>query len=146
MTIRCMKPEDYEQVYALWLACPGLALNDVDDSPEGIARFLAHNPETCCVAEEDGQIVGVILTGFDGRRGYIYHTAVHPDRQGCGIGAQLVHASMDALKAMGVTKGALIAFASNEGGNAFWEKQGFALRSDVTYRDLILNTFEKIIT
>ncbi len=146
MTIRRLRPEDYGPVYALWLACPGLALNDRNDSPEGFARFLARNPDTCLAAEENGQLVGVILTGYDGRRGYIYHTAVRPDRQGRGIGTALVRASTAALKAMGVTKCALIAFADNVRGNAFWEKQGFSLRSDIVYRDLLLIPFEKIIT
>ena len=146
MTIRIMRPEDYDRVWRLWLSCPGLALNNLDDSREGIARFLRRNPDTCFVAEEEDAIVGVILTGYDGRRGYIYHPAVRPDRQGRGIGAALVGASMEALRAMGVTKGALIAFASNESGNAFWEKQGFRLRTDIVYRDLLLNAFEKIIT
>ncbi len=74
--IRLMRPADYDAVHALWLRTPGMGLNDVDDSREGIAKFLARNPATCFVAEEDGQIAGVILTGHDGRRGYIYHTAV----------------------------------------------------------------------
>lgn len=146
MTIRPMLPEDYDLVCRLWLSCPGLALNNLDDSREGIARFLRRNPDICLAAEEDGELVGVILTGYDGRRGYIYHTAVRPDRQGQGIGAALVRATMEALRAMGVTKCALIAFADNESGNAFWEKQGFHLRSDIVYRDYLLNAFEKIIT
>ena len=146
MNIRTLLPADYDAVYRLWLSCPGLALNDRDDSREGFARFLARNPDTCFAAEEDGALIGVIMTGYDGRRGYIYHTAVRPNRQGRGVGAALVHATVEALRAMGVTKIALVAFAGNEGGNAFWEKQGFALRTDIVYRDHLLNAFEKIIT
>lgn len=70
---------DYNEIYDLWLSCKGMGLNDVDDSESGIARFLARNPATCFVAEKDGRLVGVIRAGNDGRRGYIYHTAVHPD-------------------------------------------------------------------
>ena len=146
MKIRTLDPADYDRVYRLWLSCPGLALNDRDDSREGLASFLRRNPDTCFAAEEDGELVGVIMTGYDGRRGYIYHTAVRPDLQGRGIGAALVRATTEALRAMGVSKCALIAFADNEGGNAFWEKQGFRLRTDIVYRDLLLNAFEKIIT
>lgn len=78
MQIRKMKIEDYEEVYQLWLSCKGMGLNSVDDSREGIEKFLRRNPETCFVAtaEKDGKILGVIMAGNDGRRGYIYHTAV----------------------------------------------------------------------
>ena len=63
MNIRTLLPADYDAVYRLWLSCPGLALNDRDDSREGFARFLARNPDTCFAAEEDGALIGVIMTG-----------------------------------------------------------------------------------
>ena len=97
MKIRNMTINDYEAVYAIWLSCPGMGLNDVDDSREGIERFLARNPESCFVAEDGGEVVGVILAGNDGRRGYIHHTAVSSDRQREGIATALVNAAMDAL-------------------------------------------------
>ena len=68
MYIRTMKRSDYDAVYDLWLSCPGMGLNHLDDSPEGIRRFLKRNPETCFVAEENSRIVGVILCGNDQRR------------------------------------------------------------------------------
>lgn len=77
MNIRIMTIEDYEKVYTLWLSCEGMGLNNLDDSRDGIERFLNRNPETCFVAENDNRIVGVIIVGNDGRRGYIYHTAVN---------------------------------------------------------------------
>ena len=67
MKIRTMTLADYDAVYSLWLSCPGMGLNDVDDSPEGIAAFLRRNPETCLVAEEGGAIIGVVMAGSDGR-------------------------------------------------------------------------------
>ena len=60
------------------MSCEGMGLNNLDDSKEGIGRFLNGNPDTCFVAELENVIIGVILTGNDGRRGYIYHTAVNP--------------------------------------------------------------------
>ena len=75
-TVRRMTTEDYEPVYQLWMNTPGMGLNTTDDSRDGIERYLRRNPATCFVAEIDGKIVGVILAGHDGRRGYIYHTAV----------------------------------------------------------------------
>ena len=89
MQIRKMVIEDYEKVYQLWMSCAGMGLNNLDDSKEGIEKLLKRNPETCFVVE-DGGIVGVILAGNDGRRGYIYHTAVHPDYRKQGIAANLV--------------------------------------------------------
>ena len=136
--IRQMRLEDYDAVYALWLSCKGIGLNSVDDSREGIARYLSRNPNTCFVAEEEGKLLGVIMAGHDGRRGYIYHAAVSPDARGAGIGRQLADAALHALKAEGISKAALVAFTRNEDGNAFWEKMGFEARHDLTYRSCAL--------
>lgn len=144
--IRKMIISDYDAVYALWLSCTGMGLNDLDDSREGIAKYLARNPETCFVAEEDGVIAGVIMTGHDGRRGYISHTAVHPDHRHKGIGSALVEAALAALKNEGIHKVALVAFSRNEGGNAFWEKMGFTLRTDLSYRNRTLTEMTRIDT
>ena len=138
MNIRLMTIEDYDAIYALWLSCKGMGLNNVDDSREGIARYLARNPNTCFVAEEAGKILGVIMAGHDGRRGFIYHTSVSPDERGRGIGTQLANAALDALKNEGISKAALVAFTRNETGNAFWDKLGFEARHDLTYRSRAL--------
>ena len=92
MTIRIMSVADYDAVFALWNATAGMGMRSLDDSREGIARFLRRNPATCFIAEENGAPVGVILCGHDGRRGYIYHTAVSERLRGCGIGRALVEA------------------------------------------------------
>jgi ribosomal protein S18 acetylase RimI-like enzyme len=138
MDIRIMVTGDYERVYALWLRTPGMGLNMVDDSKEGIEKYLMRNPNTCFVAEKDGDIIGVILSGHDGRRGYIYHTAV--DRENCrqGVGAALVNAVIAALNREGITRSALLIFTNNDKGGAFWEKQGFTVRNDIDYRDRVI--------
>ena len=146
MTIRAMRIDDYDAVYALWLSCKGMGLNSVDDSREGIARYLKRNPTTCFVAGENGALVGAIMAGHDGRRGYIYHAAVHPDHRGRRIGAALVDSALDALKAEGITKVALVVFSRNETGNAFWEKMGFCARGDLVYRNRTLCSMERIDT
>lgn len=135
MEIRKMKPEDYEEVYALWMSCTGMGLNNLDDSPEGISKFLARNPDTCFVAASGEKITGVILAGNDGRRGYIYHTAVHPAFRRQGIARRLVQEAMDALEKCGIHKAALVVFSRNEPGNLFWERMGFTVREDLTYRN-----------
>ncbi len=123
-----------------------LGLNDVDDSENGIARFLGRNPETCFVAEIDGKLTGVIMAGSDGRRGYIYHTAVHPAFRKQGIGSALVEKVLKALKQLGISKVALVVFERNKEGNAFWEKQGFTVRNDLIYRNLSLVELTRIDT
>ena len=135
ITIRTMTISDYESVYALWLNTPNIGLNNIDDSKDGIAKYLARNPDTCFVAEKDDVIIGVILCGHDGRRGYIHHTAVAGNEQRNGIGAALLNAATSALEREGITKAALVVFDRNEKGNAFWEKQGFTTRTDLVYRN-----------
>ena len=143
---------DYERVYALWLATPGMGLNNLDDSYDGIAKYLARNPNTCFVAEAEPEcegekeIVGVILCGHDGRRGYIHHTAVAAGEQRRGIGAALVSAAMAALKREGINKAALVVFGGNMKGNAFWEKQGFIIRHDLNYRNKAIAELTRIDT
>jgi len=138
MIVRQMTIEDYDAVYQLWISCSGMGLNNLDDSKEGIQKFLDRNPETCFVAVQD-DIYGVILSGHDGRRGFIYHTAVRPGYRHQGIGSKLVSASMHALEEQGITKVALVVFEDNQAGNAFWEKQGFTVRDDLVYRNKTIN-------
>lgn len=146
MDIRIMTIGDYDAVYALWLSCAGMGLNDLDDSREGIKRFLDRNPETCFTAVENGKVIGVIIAGNDGRRGYIYHTAVSPEHRRRGIAAALVEQVMAAMKKCGINKAALVVFDRNENGNAFWEKQGFTRRTDLVYRNKALTELIRIDT
>ena len=146
MNIRIMTIADYDKVYKLWTSCKGMGLNNLDDSEAGIAKYLARNPETCFVAEADGMIVGVILCGHDGRRGYIHHTAVREAYRGRGIGARLVDAALDGLRREGIGKAALVVFAHNEMGNAFWERMGFTQREDLCYRNKTLTEMVRIDT
>ena len=137
ITYRLMTIEDYSQAYDLWLLC-GNGLNDKDDSKEGIDKYLKRNPYTSFIAVSDEKVIGVILCGHDGRRGIIQHACVSPDYRRYGIGKKLVDLALEALKAEGITKVLLVAFKKNEGGNAFWEAQGFTLREDLNYRNKAL--------
>ena len=120
-----MNISDYEQVYQLWMSCSGMGLNNLDDSKEGIERSLNRNPETCFVAETEQKIIGVIIVGNDGRRGYIYHTAVDTDYRNQGIATKLVNEAMKTLRSLGINKAALVVFTKNSDWNVFWEKIGF---------------------
>lgn len=145
MNIGTMTIADYDKVYALWLSCKGMGLNNLDDSRECIERFLKRNPDTCFVAE-DGEVVGVIIAGNDGRRGYIYHTAVSPDHRRKGIAKALVNAALNALRELGINKTALVVFERNADGNAFWESVGFTSRGDLVYRNKALTEMIRIDT
>ena len=145
-TIRPMTIADYDGVYDLWISTPGMGLNTTDDSREGIAQYLRRNPTTCFVAEEAGRIVGVIIAGHDGRRGFIYHTAVRPECRKQGIATQLVEHAMDALEKEGIHKAALVVFERNALGNAFWERIGFEERTDLVYRNRSIHALERIDT
>ena len=146
MDIRMLTMDDYDALYALWLNCEGMGLNDIDDSREGIARYLARNPVTCFAAEENGVLIGAIMSGHDGRRGTICHTAVHPDHRGKGAGRQLVEHALAALKNEGITKVNLVVFSRNKNGNAFWEKMGFIARNDLVYRNRALAEMRRMDT
>ena len=144
MTVRTMTIEDFDQVHALWMTISGFAIRSIDDSREGVERFLRRNPTTSVVAEEDGKIVGSILCGHDGRRDCLYHVCVHKDYRMRGIGKAMVVYAMNALKAEEISKVSLIAFTRNDIGNAFWNRIGWTRRLDLNYYDFTLN--EKNIT
>ena len=144
MLIRVMTIEDYDQVRTLWMKIKGFGIRSVDDSREGIERFLKRNPTTSVVAEVDGKIVGAILCGHDGRRGCLYHVCLDEQYRMRGIGKAMVVFAMEALKKEQINKVSLIAFTKNDIGNAFWKEIGWTRREDLNYYDFTLN--EKNIT
>lgn len=146
MNIRKMNISDYDNVYSLWMSCRNMGFNNLDDSREGISKFLKRNPNTSFVSEENNSLTGVILAGNDGRRGYIYHMSVSEAYRRQGIGTKLVNACLSALEQEGINKVALLVFNYNEAGNAFWEKQGFSLREDIAYRNRTLCEMVRIDT
>ncbi len=146
MNIRLLTPADYPKIYTLWRQTPGMGLNNLDDSPEGITRYLQRNPSTCFAAEEEGELEGVILSGHDGRRGFIYHLAVAETKQRRGIGSALLQAALQALRAEGIHKAALLVMADNAAGNAFWEQLGFTTRPDLVYRNRELDELQNLDT
>lgn len=137
--LRVMTIEDYEKVHELWMSIHGFAIRSIDDSYEGVQRFLKRNPTTSVVAEEDGKVVGAILCGHDGRRGCFYHVCVHEGYRKHGIGKAMAVFCMNALKKEQINKVSLIAFKSNTVGNAFWKEAGWTCREDLNYYDFTLN-------
>lgn len=137
--IRVMTIEDYDGVKELWMKIKGFGIRSIDDSREGVARFLRRNPTTSVVAEENGKIVGSILCGHDGRRGCFYHVCVDEAYRMQGIGKSMVVKAMEALKEEKINKVSLIAFTQNDIGNAFWKEIGWTKREDLNYYDFTLN-------
>lgn len=137
--IRPMKEEDYPRVYELWKTIKGFGIRSVDDSKEGVERFIRRNPSTSMVAESQGKIVGAILCGHDGRRGCFYHVCVREDYRKRGIGKNMAVCAMKALQEERINKVCLIAFKRNEVGNSFWKSVGWTFREDLNYYDFVLN-------
>ena len=140
-SIKKVTIDDYDAIYELWSSTEQSrrALNPVDDSREGIARYLKRNPDTCFAAVKDGKIIGVILTGHDGRRAIVHHLCVHPDCRRMGIAGHLVSQAEEALQKEGIQKVFGLVFKDNESANAFWEQQGSSLRTNLNYRNKSLN-------
>jgi len=135
-----MKINDYDEVFSIWSQTEGMGLRSLDDSKQGIEKFLIRNPNTNFVAIENNAIIGVILCGNDGRRANIYHTAVLAEYRKKGVGKMLVKAVIDALIVLEIHKVSLAVFEKNETGNIFWEKLGFVCRDDLIYRNFTINS------
>jgi len=129
--IREMTIGDYDEVLALWKACEGVGLSDAD-SREGIASFLDRNPNLGHVARDGNELVGAILCGTDGRRGYIYHLAVSKHHRHRGLGRALVGRCLDALHRIGIQKCHIFVFADNADAIAFWNVIGWTQRVELT--------------
>ncbi|MBR0143021.1 MAG: GNAT family N-acetyltransferase [Clostridia bacterium] len=134
-----MTVEDYPEVKKLWMSIRGFAIRSMDDSREGVERFLRRNPSTSVVARVGGELVGAVLCGHDGRRGCLYHVCVREDFRRKGIGKAMVLFCTDALRAEKINKVSLIAFTSNDAGNAFWKEIGWTRRYDLNTYDFTLN-------
>ncbi|MCL2834276.1 MAG: GNAT family N-acetyltransferase [Treponema sp.] len=153
MNIRILLPGDYHKVFGLWTATAGMGIRSLDDSEAGIKKFLERNPNTCFLAEVSKsaevskiaeaagtEVAGVILSGHDGRRGYIYHAVVKEEYRGKGIGGDLTKAVEQAMKKEGINKLALVVYTNNKNGNGFWEHSGYITRPDLVYRNKSINS------
>ena len=140
-TTKLVTIDDYDAIFALWDSTEQSrrALNPVDDSREGIDRYLQRNPNTCFATIMDGKIIGVILSGHDGRRGIIHHLCVHPDFRRMGIASRLVAMAEEALQKEGIQKVFGLVFKDNDAANMFWETQGYTVRTNLNYRNKSMN-------
>ena len=121
---------DYDRVYSLWERTEGVGLSPAD-SRENISEYLTRNPGMSFVCRNGERIVGTVLGGHDGRRGYIHHLAVSEEFRKGGIGSELLKACMDSLGRSGIAKCHLFVFGDNDAGKRFWERRGWQERGDL---------------
>jgi len=130
ISIRPMSPEDYDVVLALWQRSEGVGLNEADER-EPIAAYLRWNAELSLVACDHRKIIGAVLCGHDGRRGYLHHLAVEPPFRGQGIGRKLVEHCLAGLGAQGILRCHIFVYNDNHAGAGFWRKLGWIERSEL---------------
>jgi putative acetyltransferase len=128
--IQTMTPDHYDQLTALWTSSEGVGLSETD-SEENISRYLVRNPGLSFVAFENNQLIGAVLCGHDGRRGYIHHLAIANTHRHKGIGRSLVSRCIKALRAAGIDKCHLFVFTTNHDAQVFWIKTGWMHRTDL---------------
>jgi putative acetyltransferase len=128
--IEAMKLSDFAAVSRLWRNSEGIGLNE-SDTRANIAIYLKRNPQMSFVARKGRSIIGAVLCGHDGRRGYLHHLAVNKDHRGNGIGKKLVEASFAALSRAAITRCNIYLFNSNAEGEAFWLHNGWTKRADL---------------
>jgi len=130
MTIDELRLEDYDDAYRLWQGAAGIGLSSAD-SREAIGRYLARNPGMSSAARDGSGLVGAVLAGHDGRRGFLHHLVVVAEERGRGTGRALVERSLERLKAEGIAKAHVFLMNENRSGRGFWEAVGWQPRSDI---------------
>jgi len=130
MQYRNMSITDYDDVMQLWRSCEGLNLKEAD-SHSGIAKYLERNPGLSFAAEAESGIVGSLMAGHDGKRGYIQHLAVATAARRQGVAAALVERCLEALLAQGIVKSHVHVINSNQLGRDFWSRRGWHHRAEI---------------
>ena len=130
IVIREMTIQDYDQVFSLWQTSEGEGLSDAD-SEEGVAHYLDCNPGLSFVARDGEHLVGAVLCGHDGRRGYVHHLAVSQSHRRQGLGRALVERCLSALRRVGIDKCHIFVFADNQDTIAFWKSIGWTQRVEL---------------
>lgn len=115
---------DYDAALELWQRVEGLEIAEGDDR-DSVADFLARNPGLSRIATDGPAIVGVVLCGHDGRRGYIYHLAVDPAYQARGLGKRLTDECLDGLRQAGLKRALILVANDNPRGRKFWRRHGW---------------------
>lgn len=125
MQIRSFQIDDEAQVVALWERCDLVV--PWNDPRTDIALKLQVQPELFLVGVHDEQVVGTVMAGYEGHRGWLNYLAVAPNMQGRGVGRCLVEAATDVLRELGCPKVNLQIRASNTGVIEFYKRLGFTV-------------------
>ncbi len=125
-----MTAADYDACLTLWRGMEGIGLSDAD-SRDGIGAFLSRNPGLSVVARLGGEVVGAVLCGHDGRRGYLHHLAVAPPARGRGIARAMVERCLAGLAVAGILKCHIFVHHENHSGERFWRRLGWRERTDL---------------
>jgi ribosomal protein S18 acetylase RimI-like enzyme len=125
-----MTMADYPEVHALWSGMPGIGLSSAD-SPEAISIYFQRNQGMSFIARLEGKVVGAVLCGHDGRRGYLQHLAVSPEFRNRGVGRALVEKCLEILGDLGIKRCHIFVYQDNETGLGFWEAAGWFRRDDL---------------
>jgi ribosomal protein S18 acetylase RimI-like enzyme len=138
--MREMKIDDHEAIYHFWMSCEGLNL-DNSDLRENFEIYIQRNPKLCYVALCDGEIIGTVKCGQDGRRGYLHHLAINKNFRRQGIGKELVKLCLNSLRNQGIKKCNAFVLDSNEDALNFWKYNNWEI-VDYFYRTLQINLME----
>jgi len=136
--VRPMRIDDYDAVMALMKQTPGISMRDAD-SRDATVRYLTRNPDLSFVAEAEGACVGCVMAGHDGRRGYMQHLVVLPTHRRRGIASALVERCLAALEVVGIQKTHIDVLKTNTDGTAYWQRQGWTMRTDIDRYSFIRN-------
>lgn len=130
LAIRPMVAADYDAVLTLWRATDGIGLSAADERGS-IEAYLERNPGLSRVAYRGTVLVGAVLCGHDGRRGYVHHLAVVPAERGRGLGRRLMDEVLGELAREGIGKANIVVYVANAEGQAFWRATGWLPRDDL---------------
>jgi ribosomal protein S18 acetylase RimI-like enzyme len=129
--IQPMVTDDYDEVIVLWRGTEGIGLSEGDDR-SGIELYLRRNPGLCFVVRDaEKRLIGAVLCGHDGRRGFMYHLAVARNARKLGLGRKLVDTCLAALRSEGIEKCTILVYSNNAEGKSFWRNLGWKERADL---------------
>ena len=130
MHIREMKIDDYNDIIAMFSETPGVTVREAD-SKNATGTYLNRNQGLSFVATVDSRVIGCVMCGHDGRRGYLQHLVVMAGNRKQGVGEKLFTACIDALKEIGINKTHIFVFKTNGLANNYWINKGWNLREDI---------------